>query len=113
MEALMETTAWETPTPNHVYLVDGNNLLAYIRQFEGLPYWFKGALTLDKRGRTFKKVDTRIFGVRPNPEAIEVRGSKGNVYHVTKSDGRYICTCTGFQFRGQCKHVEQVEESQQ
>jgi hypothetical protein len=39
-------------------------------------------------------------------------GSKGSVYTVTQQDRRYSCTCPGFQFRRQCRHVEQVREQQ-
>ena len=37
--------------------------------------------------------------------AIKVSGSKGNTYLVT-IDGKYkSCTCSGFQFRRNCRHV--------
>lgn len=39
-----------------------------------------------------------------------VAGSKGNVYTVKHSAGRWTCTCTGFEFRNQCKHIAQVRE---
>lgn len=39
-----------------------------------------------------------------------VAGSKGNVYTVKHSAGRWTCTCTGFEFRNQCKHIGQVKE---
>jgi len=52
-----------------------------------------------------------------------VMGSKGDV-HVVRFErlyGRemqrqmcqhgYVCDCKGFQFRGTCKHIKQVEES--
>ena len=32
-------------------------------------------------------------------------GSKGNKYTVTNDNGRYDCSCLGFQFRRNCKHV--------
>ena len=38
-----------------------------------------------------------------------VAGSKGNVYNVTSTGGVWSCTCTGFQFRNQCKHIAQVK----
>ena len=34
-----------------------------------------------------------------------VKGSKGDEYVVTKENGKWSCTCTGFQFRRKCKHV--------
>lgn len=43
--------------------------------------------------------DTKIF---------HVDGSKGNKYTVTKSNRGWTCTCTGFQFRAQCKHIAKL-----
>lgn len=34
-----------------------------------------------------------------------VAGSTGNKYTVTREDGEYRCTCTGFQYRKHCKHI--------
>lgn len=46
---------------------------------------------------------------------IDVKGSKGNVYHVVygyRSEGPYqygySCSCPAFKFRGECKHIEFV-----
>lgn len=111
MEALLETTQWNSPTPNHCYLVDGHNIVAYIKQFHGVPEWFKNPIGFDKRGRTFKKVGLHVFGLAEKTEPIhtyEVKGSTGATYIVTKRKNAYYCSCTGFQFRGQCKHVEQI-----
>lgn len=38
-----------------------------------------------------------------------VAGSKGNVYTVQHAAGRWTCTCTGFEFRQQCKHIASVK----
>lgn len=38
-----------------------------------------------------------------------VMGSDGLPYHLYKTNGRWECSCKGFQFRGACKHVKQVE----
>jgi hypothetical protein len=37
-----------------------------------------------------------------------VKGSKGNTYTVTEDNGRRSCTCIGFEFRRQCKHLNLV-----
>lgn len=47
---------------------------------------------------SMKEVDTDL-------KVYEVEGSKGNKYIVTKSNKGWTCTCTGFQFRNQCKHI--------
>lgn len=39
-----------------------------------------------------------------------VKGSKGNVYTVTKTGNKYSCTCPGFTFRRSCKHLKEIEE---
>jgi len=41
---------------------------------------------------------------------LEVPGSKGT-YSVTNQTGRWTCTCPGFQFRRQCKHVQNIDIS--
>lgn len=38
----------------------------------------------------------------------EVAGKNQSVYNVLRQQGRYTCTCPGFQFRGHCRHVEQI-----
>lgn len=45
------------------------------------------------------------------PADREVRtftGSKGDTYTVTREGRRATCTCTGFQFRKKCKHIDEV-----
>jgi hypothetical protein len=40
---------------------------------------------------------------------IKVSGSKGSTYLVT-IDGKYkSCTCSGFQFRRNCRHIVEVQ----
>jgi len=37
-----------------------------------------------------------------------MQGSKGNSYEVKLHDKGFDCTCPGFTFRGECKHVKEV-----
>ena len=62
MKALLETTDWGTDNPNNnTYLIDGNNLVAYIKHGEKKPFYFKNPIKgFDKRGRTFTEI-------KPNP----------------------------------------------
>lgn len=109
MEAIRETTVWSGPgwQPNHIYLMDGSRALAYIRWGEGEPIKFKTPMQLDKRGRTFARAEIGLFAsVRKTlkPTTISVAGSRGNVYQVDPE--RLTCTCSGFTFRGTCKHLK-------
>jgi hypothetical protein len=101
MEALRETTGGLFPA--HVYLLDGNNLVSYIKKGETEPFYFKNPIKgFDKRGRKFEAVKPNPFKERKS-NAITVTGSKGQVYYVD-AEAR-TCTCPGFQFRGSCKHL--------
>lgn len=43
-----------------------------------------------------------------NTKTWQIAGSKGAIYTVTRKFNRYSCTCTGFQFRKHCKHIDSV-----
>jgi hypothetical protein len=108
MEALKEITVWEDVKrqPNHIYLFDGSKAVAYIKWGEGEPFYFKTPMNIDRRGRKFVKEDVKLFGKVKKTNLIEVKGSKGNSYFVDPE--ARTCTCPGFQFRGNCKHIENV-----
>tara|TARA_Y100001963_G_scaffold92730_1_gene127617 strand:- start:581 stop:922 length:342 start_codon:yes stop_codon:yes gene_type:complete len=42
-------------------------------------------------------------------KTIEVKGSKGKTYKVTKQGDKWKCQCSGFQFRGKCKHITNLK----
>lgn len=48
--------------------------------------------------------------VKTNVESFVVEGSKGNKYVVTRTKSGWKCTCPGFGFRGQCKHVTELSK---
>lgn len=52
---------------------------------------------------TMREVNTDV-------RVFEVSGSKGNKYTVTSSSTGWNCTCPGFQFRKQCKHVAELSK---
>ena len=102
MEALRETTGGQFPP--HIYLLDGNKLVSYIKSGESEPFYFKNPIKgFDKRGRKFEAVKPNPFKEERKSNAITVTGSKGQVYYVD-TEAR-SCTCPGFQFRGACKHL--------
>ncbi len=103
MRAYKEITNWDTP--NHTYLLDGNNLIAYIIDGTSSPFYFKNPIKgFDKRGRKFIELDDNPFTVTVSSALREVKGSKGSSYFVNDAEG--TCTCPGFTYRGKCKHME-------
>jgi hypothetical protein len=109
MIAVKETTVWdvEYKQPNHVYLLDGDKAVAYIKWGAGEPFYFKKPLRLDKRGRKFVEIKPNPFTAEVTSTTIKVQGSKGAVYEIDPEAN--TCTCPGFTFRGACKHVKLLE----
>jgi hypothetical protein len=102
MEALQETTGGAFHP--HIYLLDGNNLVAYIKSGETAPFYFKNPIKgFDKRGRKFATVTPNPFKVKTQSNLIKVKGSNGNEYTVDPESKS--CNCPGYTFRGSCKHV--------
>ena len=108
MQALRETTVWAGNCANHTYLLDGNNLVAYIRAGTSSPFYFKSPIKgFDKRARKFVAVEPNPFEVpQLASHLISVEGSKGQVYTIDTDLG--TCTCPGYTFRGACKHVKDM-----
>jgi predicted nucleic acid-binding Zn finger protein len=99
MEALVETTGGAFHP--HTYLLDGNNLVAYIKVNEQQPFYFKNPIKgFDKRGRKFVKGNINLFTKKETHGRIVI-GSKGQEYTVTED----TCTCPGYTYRGTCKHL--------
>jgi hypothetical protein len=36
--------------------------------------------------------------------------SQGKTHNTTMTPRGWVCTCTGFSFRGKCKHIQMVHE---
>lgn len=108
MQAICEITDWgKSVVPNHVYLLDGSNLVAYIQNGTSEPFYFKQPIKgFDKRGRKFVAVKPNPFKIKFQSNLIEVKGSRGDTYYVDP-DAR-SCTCSGFTFRGNCKHLKVI-----
>ena len=102
MQALVETTGDQFPA--HTYLLDGNNLVAYVKKGETVPFYFKSPIKgFDKRGRKFDPGNITLFTIKKETHAKTVIGSSGQVYTVTEDS----CSCAGFTYRGRCKHMGQ------
>jgi len=114
MKTLLETTQWaDGNNVNHVYFMDDSRskMFAYVKFGAGEPIRFKKPIRIDIRGRKFQDVpNTWKFDIKEEPEGRVwiVKGSKGDEYQVTEVNGNLSCTCSGFRFRGDCKHIKSV-----
>ena len=114
MKFYRETTAWAVP--NHVYLLstDKSKMYGYIKRGTKEAITFKKPYRFDVRGRQFVEVkELGEIALEAQGETWKVDGSKGNSYIVQKIDNLYTCTCSGFKFCGDCKHIKQIEEQAQ
>jgi hypothetical protein len=120
LEILKETTVWsDRSNANHTYLLEGTKIVAYAKFGGDEVQVLKTQIKIDKRYRTFVK--TKHYGleefikktpIKSNTRVFKVV-SKTKEYFVELSDYNYTCTCTGFNFRGKCKHITAVVETQQ
>jgi hypothetical protein len=109
MQALREITQWQgvNRQPNHIYLLDGDRVKAYIKFGEGPVEWLSGKIKIDRRGRKFEPADMSLFEAQAQVTSlIEIKGSKGGSYFLDPDAGS--CTCPGFTFRGTCKHLKEL-----
>lgn len=113
MQAYLETTQWlDGSKANHTYLLDGDQMVAYIRKGTTEPFYFKSPIKGFSRSyRKFielKGADDPFKAQTVKSDLIEVKGSKGNSYFVDPESK--TCTCPGFLYRSQCKHLEQLSK---
>lgn len=117
MKFFQETTAWDVPTPNHIYLLNDSKekMYAYIKVGTKAVFEFKKPIRISTRGRKFVEVpNTFNYSIKEEKsegQRWEVKGSKGDTYIVEKIDNVLKCTCSGFKFRGACKHTKDFENA--
>lgn len=102
IEVLQETTKWEGNVKNGIYHVNSSgHLIQYNDKV------FKNPLKqFSKSGRTFDKIKQyEDLSQLKTSNVIIVKGSKGNTYTI--EDGK--CSCPGYTFRGDCKHVKELK----
>ena len=114
MKVLMEITEWSGSVPNHVYFLSDSRdrMFGYVPVATNVPVRFSKPIRFETRGRKFRAVpnswnfeDLKIL----NPtDTWNVTGSRGNQYQVEKTENGLTCTCSGFGFRGQCRHVAEI-----
>lgn len=110
MKLVQETTVFtDAKMPNHSYLLNDAGIAIGMRRFSaGEVIRFRTPLVLDTRGRTFKLVDDLGSDTPGSSRVVKVAGSKGDVYFVDLY--RKQCSCTGFKYRGDCKHLAIAEQ---
>jgi|TARA_R110001592_G_scaffold267769_1_gene533822 hypothetical protein len=107
IEILQEVTDWgKYKVNNGVYHINGaGSLVAYQVNVDAKLQVLKSpSKQFSKSRRKFTKIGEREEELANH--ITEVQGSKGNVYHVDTI--KMTCTCPGYTFRGNCKHVKQV-----
>lgn len=110
MKFFVETTDYKDSIKNGTYLLsdDKSRMYAYIKPGSNSVFKFKNPIRIDTRGRQFKAVPN-TFGYQieenTNPKWT-VTGSKGDVYTVEQTENGLTCSCSGFRFRGNCKHLK-------
>ena len=116
MIVVQEITEWEDTTLNHVYFLndDKSKMFAYIKAGTDTVVEFSKPMGFVASRRKFLKIDNR-WNFEPK---VYVEPSKNKQWQVQGSTGKYIvektlngltCTCSGFRFRGACKHVKEIE----
>lgn len=115
MKWFAETTVWKDSTPNGIYLLDDSKSKMYaFKPFgTGKIKTFKNPIRIDMRGRRFvinsEQFKTKLKEEEPEGRVWTVKGSKGDEYRVSELNGNLSCTCSGFKFRGACKHVSELQ----
>ena len=113
MKWFAETTDYKDNTPNGIYLLDDSKSKMYaFRPAAGEIKTFRNPIRIDVRGRKFVinpvQFKTKLKEEEPEGRVWTVKGSKGDEYKVSELNGNWSCTCSGFKFRGDCKHVKEL-----
>lgn len=99
IEILQEVTDWGKYTvANGIYHINSAGQLV-----QHNDKVFKNPIKqFSKARRKFTKIGERAEEL--SADVVQVQGSNGKVYTI--EDGK--CSCPGYTFRGNCKHVKQV-----
>ena len=114
MKWFAETTDYRDAIKNGVYLLDDSKskMYAFRSPVTNSIKVFRNPIRMDMRGRKFVvnpvQFKTQVAEPEPEGRVWTVTGSKGNTYQVNEVRGNWSCTCSGFRFRGECKHVKEL-----
>ena len=114
MKWFAETTDWNDTIKNGIYLLDDSKskMYAFRSPVTNSIKVFRNPIRMDTRGRKFVvnpvQFKTKLKEEEPEGRVWTVKGSKGDEYKVSELNGNWSCTCSGFKFRGDCKHVKSV-----
>lgn len=115
MRFFKEITDWKANWPNHTYLLsdDKSKMFAYVKQGGQEVFKFKKPIGFDTRGRRFVAVENIWNFQLAEAEKLprwQIQGSRGDVHVVEQRDTGLVCSCSGFRFRGKCKHVQEIAQ---
>ena len=114
MKWFAETTDYRDAIKNGVYLLDDSKskMYAFRSPVTDSIKVFRNPIRMDMRGRKFMvnpvQFKTQVAEPEPEGRTWTVKGSKGDAYQVNEVRGNWSCTCSGFRFRGECKHVKEL-----
>ena len=117
MKWFAETTDYKDSVPNGIYLLDDSKSKMYAFKARGTEAIkvFKNPIRIDTRGRKFVinpvQFQTKVKEPEPEGRFWVVKGSKGDEYRVSEINGNYSCSCSGFRFRGTCRHSESIRQT--
>ena len=110
------TADWDVEfrPPNHTYLMDDkmDKVIGYFKWHNPNDFQLlRTPLRFDRRYRKFKILQTgyKFANEKGDTKQWVIEGSKGNKYVVLQDELGYNCSCVGFKYHGNCKHIEQVK----
>jgi hypothetical protein len=117
MKWFAETTQYNDGIANGVYLLDDAKSKMYaFRPAGGDIKTFRNPIRIDTRGRKFVVNPVQFKTKLKEPElegrSWTVKGSRGDEYRITEHSGNLSCTCSGFRFRSDCRHVKDTSVRQ-
>lgn len=117
MKWFAETTDYKDSVPNGIYLLDDakTKMYAFRPKGTGEIRTFRNFIRIDTRGRKFVvnsvQFKTELTEPEPQGRSWTVKGSKGDEYQITELNGNYSCSCSGFRFRGKCRHEASIRST--